>query len=314
MPITTQQVFDEFFAGNNLAKKNRASVDNQAFRDFLNQLGKNIIELTPTDWVAYFDYLKITKTQKNMISLYRRIIDSYILNHDVNGVNPLNHVLIKKYQFAENIIINDEYVDGVFKYIAKHLTKDKALYSECIIRLLLSGVKSIRSIIEIKDSDIDFENLTIFIESTKTVIHIDKHTADSIVECQKLFGEEPSNSTIYEKWNDCFFPISRKKHLDVQINQKSADSIKTQVNQMMRSAFPDYDVSTFRLFYYYGFYKHLIGKYDKEYIDKNIKSARSEEGFSALLRRESDEFGISSDYCDTNISNVKSMLASYIVA
>ena len=275
----TQTVFRLYFFhekwDESRVKKTGSSLDNPRIYEYEIAIGKKLFEMGSNELL---DLFLINKRNKKKISqytyrwLYSTCVSiwGFYIEHISNIRNPWArdemqpNTVSAMLAESKNKITTEDLEEIIIAARNRYYDIEHYEYGELIVRLLYDGIPSLRDIIEIKESQINFQTDTI--DCMYRIVHISERTRELLIRNHDLECFSVKRQSFYPVfYKGSYIPLLVKRNYVDSVDDRSMDIIFAGLSKAVNK-FLDGEITT-RDIYRLGFYDFVVNHigYDNAY-------------------------------------------------
>lgn len=276
--ITTKELLDKYF--DEVAPKSyhtwRKALDKPEMYNYIDKIGVELVDMDVEQMIGLIKALNPSSTTvQHFRTVLQQIIVYYIDNIELVR-NPFTNPKLKGTQL-QNILIEEKAVltwDMVKKAIAKlkaQTNTQKSEYVELIAELFHCGFCDADEIMQIREQNIDFQDMSIAIIG-KT-IKLSQRCAELLPKVHN-YHLSSHKRYIYAIYRDNYIPMYITAEKEDSINEYTPDVYKTRLYKQLTNNLFDSngDYINYSSLYWLGFYDYLVENTSKEFVDEFVNT------------------------------------------
>ena len=331
--MTTKELFDEFFAspeGKKYSFNRKATKEDQLYA-FEMETGKELVDMTVDDFIKFLSNANFRRFELDsniipnrasldfLISLYKKIINFYIDYCAENNYPIIRNIFYdKRLSIGANLLIELSegkerfswtMVEDIIKKLHKDRTPDRADYIELIILLYYSGFESAAEITELKESDINHNSKTVYLQGR--TVYLSDRCYFLLTKFNGKYEFDESVKFVFSSWENSYFKFlvsrARESDIDKRTSAHMCQYINAQLSKYVNAQYGT-QINGSNL-YKLGFYDYLVKKYGEKEVNAILISNYDKERVQKL-QQSAVEYG----FKFSSISQLKRHMRMFIIA
>ena len=310
--METKEVFNRYYETipKSTEERGRAQVDRAELYEYEKTLGKSIFDMDVDELFGLLVTFRsirtgelLTKQTYMLIStVYRALWNYYIDNVEVIK-NPWNDKRMRGSALIDGIMkqlpqkqetITYATIEDIIRKIYNDATigEHTAKYAECLIMLIYDGFATTKEIVELQESDIDFDNKEVHFPHK--VVKLQDKTLDLLKWVHNLgVIDTPKGMMVAKPYKGGYFKLIIRASREYDVDSRDKADFARALSHKMLDVIRYKQISNIsqRNIYLLGFYDFLVEQLGNESVQEIITSKKNQED-NMELAKYAKEYGV----------------------